>query len=60
MPENADPWQKATQISAHPITAFRMIRRFAAEFDAIGSHISQQLEKRKNIFLKFKCILNFG
>ncbi len=46
MPEDADPWQKATQIAAHPITAYRMIRRFATEFDAVGGHVSQQLEKR--------------
>lgn len=48
IPEDADPWQKATQIAAHPITAYRMIRRFATEFDAIGGHVSQQLEKRMN------------
>jgi len=47
MPEDVDPWQRATQVAAHPITAYRMVRRFATEFDAIGSHVSQQLERRK-------------
>ncbi|ODN03759.1 Prolyl 4-hydroxylase subunit alpha-2 [Orchesella cincta] len=46
MPEDVDPWQRATQIAAHPITAYRMVRRFATEFDAIGSHVSQQLERQ--------------
>lgn len=48
LPKDACPVLKATEIAAHPIAAYRMIRRFATEFHSIREHISQNLETRKS------------
>ncbi|OXA50064.1 Prolyl 4-hydroxylase subunit alpha-2 [Folsomia candida] len=41
---DADEWTKASQVSSNPLMSYRMVRRFANEFDVFGAHVNQYLE----------------
>ncbi|ODM91854.1 Lovastatin diketide synthase LovF [Orchesella cincta] len=44
LPVDATEWEMATEIASHPIAAYRMVRRFATDFYAIGTHVNKKLE----------------
>lgn len=52
-----DEWQKASEVSSNPLLSYRMVRRFANEFDVFGAHVNQYLEGSKDFIANFANIL---
>jgi hypothetical protein len=46
-----DPLAKASAVASHPLMAYRLIKRFASEIEALGRDFARDIETRTFNFL---------